>query len=328
MNRYVLNVSADNCMALASSTALVKAINNQMTLVKTHGDLTWIAKACSVISGGGLDPTLDWKVIRPRHAALTKDYHRMLLQSIERGPTELHRTASRMAEWYSKDASEIATKFAKAEQHNNAAIARATAGFQIARAVRITALGSLALLSGVGGVVGSSATISAFGVQSGLAGLSFSQGLLFGVGAKSAYNVATNWDKSTGQIAAVVVWNGLNDAAAPVRQEAVGIGVELAFYGQLRKWARELHLGQETESMITLMQRQLANQVKKSRPDKKVVERLERRLAAKTAEQASKQTSQRVAKYATRTLGALPVVWLAEDLWGIYKEADADMALL
>ena len=54
-SKFLLRVDAEMCMALASSTALAKAISDQMTLVKTHGDLTGIAKMCSVMCGGGLD---------------------------------------------------------------------------------------------------------------------------------------------------------------------------------------------------------------------------------------------------------------------------------
>lgn len=54
------------------------------------------------------------------------------------------------------------------------------------------------MLSGAGDVVyttgGATATITAFGVQTGLAGLTFGEGLLFGVGFKSVVNVATSSD--------------------------------------------------------------------------------------------------------------------------------------
>jgi hypothetical protein len=296
--------------------------------VKTHGDLTGIAKMCSVMCGGGLDPTVDWKVIRPRHMALALEYHRMLLDSVGRGPVEFARTAERLARWRQDYDADIRAKFAKAQAQNDKMISRAMAGFQTARAVRITALGTLALLSGVGGVVGGGGTIAAFGVETGMAGLTFTQGLLFGVTSKAAYNGATSWVAKKEDIVAIVVSNGLKDAAQPVQQEAAQLGLEFGFYEQLRKWSRELNLGKETQAKIDELKRRAANQAAKKTVNQKALQRLEKQIANQTAEQAKRARPQARAAVGTKVLGSLPVVWLVQDLWGVCSEANDDMKLL
>lgn len=326
--KYLLVVHDEPNMALAASAAMAKAFSDNMKLIHSNNGFTGLERFCSWLSGGQTDVSQDLPKIKQAQKKLMGEYYRALIEASGTGPSNYHGKVMQIAGWRDMFLKDINAKFAQAARENSKSINNAYWGFQAARAVRITALGSLALLSGVGGVVGGSGAIAAFGVQTNMAGLTFVNGLAFGVLSKAAYNTSVGWATQAKNVSGTVINNAASDTMQPFQQEAVGLGFEFAMYEQMRKWAKELKLGEETKKQIDEMQRRLANSAGKKGKET-LAKSLERRIAKKVVEQGSKQGAQEAAKRRLAAAGGLlPIVWLGADMVGIYKEASADLDML
>jgi hypothetical protein len=327
-NKLLLILEMDNMAKYAVSAGLARAVADHTELeLKRNAGLKGVAGFCAFVSGGTMEVNQNWAEIERARKMYSERYMGYMLEAAAQGPLALQRYCQQLENVRNNEISRVNKLFHQAAQHNESFVNRTEWGFEISRAVKITALGTLALLGAVGSLAGVGGA-TAYGVA--IEGFGFAKGLLVVLGTKTAYAGATNWMLSTDDVKAVAIKTGehtAKEARNNLLQTAAERTVGMAFYAKLKAWSQQLAQGQQYQTLVEKANKNLQNQ--QSKGNSKQIEQAERRVARKTnvvERHSGKMTTARWGRGIVQN--GLPVLWLGLDLKGVWDEANADAQLL
>jgi hypothetical protein len=332
----VLVLDYDALKAAVMATALARALSEHTETQTTTGELKGVALLCATMCSDMVEVTQDWKKIRLSQATYASSYLARVFAAAGTGLADLQSQIRLMNEIRDKSMTKVENKFEQARAANANFIADAEMGFYAARRVRITALCTVALLSGIGGVAGASAAgSSAFGVQ--IAGFGFVKGTLVTIGLKGAYNVSTSWMKQP-TVEAIVI-NGLESGKKDVKDSATQKTIEDSIGKPLtalfNKFAKSVGLEEDALAKLSHAQKKfekLAKIASKTKAQEIAARQVNHAIQKQTAVVAKNATKATVAKVAGGAASfaskAFPVLWLCNDLKSIYEEGEADLQML
>ena len=326
--QLLLILQMDSVAKFAVSAGLAKALAENTELeYKRTGGLSGVAAFCMAVSGGTVEVTQNREKIaidRKKHSNNYMDY---LLNAASQGPHELERACTRLENSRNIYYGRVAKIFAEANRKNNSTATWARGWFEVARAVKIASLGTLALLGAVGGAVGATSTV-AFGYT--IEGFGFAKGLVAVLGTKAAYTGTTSWFLKTDDIKAVAVETGgmaTKETGTTLAKTAAERTVTLGLYSQVQKWSQTLLMGKTHQEKVSKANQDLMRAQKSQNPQR--IAQAERKLARRTATVGKHSGRVTAAKVGTDLVkNGLPLLWLGLDLKGVWDEASKDAALL
>jgi SHS2 domain-containing protein len=317
-----------------NAAALARAMADYTKTQVTTGELAGVALLCATMCGGATEVDQNWKKIRSAQSNYAEIYLSTIYAKAGEGISSLKSYVGQLEKLRDDCMDKVQAKFDEARKANQAFIENAEIGFQAARAVRIAAWGTVALLSGIGGVAGVAGT-TAFGVK--IAGFGFLEGTLVTIGLKGTYNFSTGWLKET-TVEAIAINTkdaATKDAKSAAKQKTYEETTSKALQGLLNKFANSIGLEKKSLEKLKIAQKKfeaLAKIVNKTKGQKYAYQQAEKTVAKHTATAAKNAPKAVVAKTAGRLANfasnAFPVIWLCDDLHSIYQDGAEDLKML